>query len=297
MNLRNLPDEKLLSLTSALVSEERETTASILHYLAEIDRRELYSKCACSSLFEYCVKVLGYSESAAQKRIVSARLLEKLPDLAKKIESGALTLTVVSHAHRFFRRENTPPNKMMEILRKLERQTGRNAERILASLSTVKEPPKEKIRPLDENLFELRIPLTETLYQDLHRLKDLWKLNTVTEVLEKMAAACLAKADPLRKAQRSVSIPGSVKNTQSIKSNSRHIPAHIRHQVWLRDEGKCTYSDGTHTCGSTYAVEIDHIIPFAKGGQHTLENLRLRCRTHNQLHAREEFPELVGSLL
>ncbi|MGZ3710447.1 MAG: HNH endonuclease [Bdellovibrionota bacterium] len=59
------------------------------------------------------------------------------------------------------------------------------------------------------------------------------------------------------------------------------MPAHVRHAVWLRDKGICTFPD----CGSQYGLELDHIILFAHGGQHTVENLRLRCMAHNQLHA------------
>jgi len=36
-------------------------------------------------------------------------------------------------------------------------------------------------------------------------------------------------------------------------------------------------------------LEIDHILPQAKGGASTVDNLRVRCRAHNRLAAEEEF--------
>jgi hypothetical protein len=39
-------------------------------------------------------------------------------------------------------------------------------------------------------------------------------------------------------------------------------------------------------CGSTHQLEIDHIHPRARGGPSTVENTRVVCRPHNQLHAR-----------
>jgi hypothetical protein len=36
-------------------------------------------------------------------------------------------------------------------------------------------------------------------------------------------------------------------------------------------------------------IEIDHIDPFAVGGVTDTQNLRLRCRAHNQEHARKYF--------
>lgn len=70
----------------------------------------------------------------------------------------------------------------------------------------------------------------------------------------------------------------------------RSIPAAIRREVWRRDAGRCTFasSDGTR-CGSRWKLELDHVKPVALGGAATLENLRLRCRTHNLLHAEAAF--------
>ncbi|HYQ27068.1 MAG TPA: HNH endonuclease, partial [Polyangiaceae bacterium] len=35
--------------------------------------------------------------------------------------------------------------------------------------------------------------------------------------------------------------------------------------------------------------ELDHVDPWAEGGESTIENLRLRCRAHNQRYARLYF--------
>ena len=43
-------------------------------------------------------------------------------------------------------------------------------------------------------------------------------------------------------------------------------------------------------CGSTHQVEVDHfVVPWARGGQATLANLRLLCHAHNTLAARQVF--------
>ncbi|HSB21173.1 MAG TPA: HNH endonuclease [Anaeromyxobacteraceae bacterium] len=68
------------------------------------------------------------------------------------------------------------------------------------------------------------------------------------------------------------------------------IPAEVRRAVFDRDAGWCTYvsADG-HRCGSRWQLELDHIQPAALGGPSTTQNLRLRCRVHNALHAEETF--------
>jgi 5-methylcytosine-specific restriction endonuclease McrA len=64
------------------------------------------------------------------------------------------------------------------------------------------------------------------------------------------------------------------------------IPAAIRHAVWLRDQGKCTFEfpNGSR-CGDRTMLELDHLKMWCRGGEHSVENLTLRCRHHNQFSA------------
>ena len=68
------------------------------------------------------------------------------------------------------------------------------------------------------------------------------------------------------------------------------IPAEVKRTVYARDEGRCTYvsADG-HRCGATHFLEFDHRVARARGGPNTADNIRLLCRTHNQLAARKDF--------
>jgi HNH endonuclease len=68
------------------------------------------------------------------------------------------------------------------------------------------------------------------------------------------------------------------------------IPAAIRRAVWERDGGRCTWPlDGGGCCGSTHRLELDHVVPWARGGESTVENLRLTCHRHNAFAARQTF--------
>ncbi|PYV07733.1 MAG: hypothetical protein DMG07_27750, partial [Acidobacteria bacterium] len=63
---------------------------------------------------------------------------------------------------------------------------------------------------------------------------------------------------------------------------SRHIPAEVKRAVWLRDLGRCTFVGASNRrCTARGFLEFDHIVPFAVGGEATVENLRLLCKSHN----------------
>ena len=68
------------------------------------------------------------------------------------------------------------------------------------------------------------------------------------------------------------------------------IPAAIRHTVWLRDRGQCTWRHSAGSrCPDRAMLELDHIKMWCRGGKHSEENLTLRCRRHNQATADQQL--------
>ena len=67
---------------------------------------------------------------------------------------------------------------------------------------------------------------------------------------------------------------------------SRHIPAEVKRAVWLRDLGRCTFvGDRGRRCTSRAFLEFHHDVPYAAGGEATVQNIRLACRIHNALES------------
>jgi hypothetical protein len=76
------------------------------------------------------------------------------------------------------------------------------------------------------------------------------------------------------------------------KTWTRYVSAAVRRAVWKRDEGSCTFRGaGGRRCSSTHRLQLDHLYPYAWGGEATVDNLTLRCAAHNLHRAREHFGE------
>jgi hypothetical protein len=57
----------------------------------------------------------------------------------------------------------------------------------------------------------------------------------------------------------------------------------VKREVARRDGDQCTFvSESGHRCEERGYMEFDHVIPVARGGRSTVENVRLRCHAHNQ---------------
>jgi len=64
----------------------------------------------------------------------------------------------------------------------------------------------------------------------------------------------------------------------------------VRRAVWERDQGQCTYkSESGRRCEARRGLQFDHEKEFARGGEATMENIRLRCPGHNQYSAECTF--------
>jgi len=294
MTLKNLSDDVLIERLKKLVREEREILMSVLHHLREVERRRLFSKYQCASLFAYAVAELKYSESQADRRISAMRLLRDVPQkdtpkIEAQITSGTLSLTNLVLAQTLFSKEKKAGRQMdaetkLTVLSQLENQSTRQAEKIVCGISPEMQARKKE---LHFNLIE-----DDSLREKLLRLKGhfahVQPNMSLTDLLHRL---CDEKLEGINKL-KSPSAPGTRRKTGTttavfgsrVASEPRPpSQAEVRRQVWRRDKGRCS------NCRSTFALEIDHVLPKAAGGPSTLENTRLLCRACNQRAAIKYF--------
>ena len=90
-----LEDQTLLARVRQLVRQDATLTATLLAHLGEVDERRLFLAEGHPSLFDYCTRGLGYSESGAYKRSQAARLCRRLPAVLAAVAERRVHLSGV----------------------------------------------------------------------------------------------------------------------------------------------------------------------------------------------------------
>jgi hypothetical protein len=321
MNSRfqGVSDEELESALKALVLEERERVADILEHLAEFDRRALPSTRGRSSLWSYCTLTLGYSEKEAWLRVQACRVASRVSGTYQMLRSGELQLSVLALIN-----SRLTPENASRLVAQAKGKSVRDFERILAGIAPTPDKrdtirvlaapppviatPAAPLAPLGElpllatpvasEPTDIRVHFGFTgsaeLRHKLDRAKQLLWHKFPHGHLEDIIGAALDDLLDKRDPDRRASPPRKTKlSPEAEEAHRRYIPLWVRADVWKRDDGRCAYTthDGIR-CEERSALEYDHVTPWALGGaSDEPDNIRLLCRPHNQLLARETFGE------
>jgi 5-methylcytosine-specific restriction endonuclease McrA len=161
-------------------------------------------------------------------------------------------------------------------------------------------PSPATVRPVSADTYSLRVTVDASFKQELDALKDLLAHTIpggdLAAVLRE-AVRCAIEKHGKRKgavepSRTRKAAPRDQQGASASQARKRRdpVPAVVRREVWKRDGGRCTWqaADGRR-CGSTWKLELDHIVPVALGGRSTVENLRVCCASHNRLHAEQIF--------
>ncbi|MDP2812589.1 MAG: HNH endonuclease signature motif containing protein [bacterium] len=303
MNLKHLVDAVLLADTKKLARQEREIMSQVLHYMCEIDRRKLFADLGFSSMFAYATTELKYSPDQAQRRISACRMLAELPQIEQKLDDGSLNLTVLGMANSFFKENNCGTEEKQNLLAQIEGKSKKEVEIILAP-ELPPAPVNGTTHKYSKTQTKVTLILDDAVVEKLKELQALFshtKKRNLPELLDFLCTNELAKQTKASATVRTTHTPTTqtpatqtpatqtpttqtpttqIPTTQTFaKRASRAIPASIKKEVRTLAKGKCQHP----LCHSRNFLQIHHIIPYAEGGLHTSENLKLLCQAH---HAR-----------
>lgn len=203
-------------------------------------------------------------------------------------------------------------SEKIDVLNCVMSQTSREAQRSLISKSSAPEKLKrpDLVRSLAGQSNEVRLVLSDedlALVRDLkgllaHKIPNASVSQVVSSALKEAVAAIKRERSGENKKRRAARehvrsgerpkeellVSAAPANTVALAKaakaeRTRRAGAALKRKVWNRGEGKC------EICGSCFALEYDHRVPFAHGGKTTFENLRLICRNCNQREAIKIF--------
>lgn len=94
--LNGLSNDQLLTDLKVLAKSDCILEAELIAHLSEVEARRLHLEQGCSSMFDYCVNVLRFSEGVAYKRIGVARATRRFSDVGLAISRDEIHLSAAS---------------------------------------------------------------------------------------------------------------------------------------------------------------------------------------------------------
>jgi len=327
ISFNNLSDRELLVEVSRLAAKEREATVRLVASLAEVDARRLYLGEGCSSLFTFCTQVLHLSEHAAYNRIEAARAARRFPQILDRLADRSIHLTAVrvlaptltpeNHQRLLDAARHKSKRDIEHLLAKLNPEPdvapsirklpALAASPLVTEMLPVIERPKDGesapsppefdslsavrpsiVRPLSPERYKIQCIVSKETHDKLRRVQDLMRhtiLNgDLSAIFDRALSLLLSELE-----RRKLAAAKRPRTTATVSTVSRHIPAAVKRDVWTRDGGRCAFVGDNGRCTETGFLEFHHILPYAEGGETSVENLELRCRPHNAYEAEKHF--------
>ena len=306
-----------------LLRRERHAMSEFLLALSDFDRQRLWLELGHASLFSFLRRELCLSAGAAQYRKTAAELVQRHPEVEAALRAGELCLSSVIELAKVLTPENVaeilprfyglssrdaaavavsirpvesaPVREVLQPIAldpvpdRAESQRVRAPEvprtEVVAPAPVARAAlPRPSVDPLDADHARLHLTVSRRLLAKLEAAKAALSHArpgaSSEEVLEAALDALLAQR---AKRRGMVEKPRAVRRPASPDT----VTAAAKREVWARSGGACEWPVASGgRCGSTLRLEIDHVTPRALGGKSTIDNLRITCRVHNQLAAR-----------
>ena len=207
-----LSDDRLLEQTKELSGIEHHLEVVVIDHLREIQKRRLYLRGGFSSLFDYAVRELGYSDAAAWRRIKAMRLCAEVDGVRERLQNGEMTLNAAAQLqHAFDRQERKKkraarsapggagfgaaaqsqegsapprpaerkpapaldPEARRELVEQASGKSSREVMQLLAEVDPELAAPADRVRPLGGGRWELKAVIDDECRRGLERLKGL----------------------------------------------------------------------------------------------------------------------------
>ena len=195
------------------VNDLKSCESQSIYALQEADKFKVYRYLGKNSLFQYALS-LGLSESQAYNYITVARKSRECPELQKAIDKKEITISKARAVSGVIREDN-----QIKWIQLAKTSTKRELEKAVAQVSP-RALKKESARFINDHTLELQLPVSEEIFKQLERVKDLLaqkhrKHISLEETLGILSNEFIKKHDPVQRAKRRMS-----KVTETTNSNN-----------------------------------------------------------------------------
>lgn len=287
--MKSLSDDDFDNVFAREVKAEAKQSMRVVYFIREANRRKHWLK-KFSNLAKYCAHH-GISNGDFYRKLAITNTIREIPEVEEKIIKGTLNPSTVAQVNTFCRSETknraaaVSVEEKRELLCKIEGLSAKVVERELAKISPKSAIPDRK-RQIAEDLFANQFTSDQSLENKLDRLRELLSnalpsAPTQNDLLHKICDVALKKLE-VKSTNEKMVRPASTR--------SRYISSITKRKVRQRDGDQCTFVlESGQKCGSRINLNFDHILPYAKGGSTSAENLRQVCRNHNHFLAIQEY--------
>jgi len=275
------------------------------------EKAAAYNRIAVARLARRFPRVLAMLKGG-QLSLTAARTLgpHLKAEAAEELLDAAAGKTVDEVKQLLAERAPKPPvpTSIRKTPQRKDRRPARSSTRLFddqASSSSGERPaakkPAPRPEPLAKDTYKVTFTGSSELVGMLEEVKTLLaqaKGKSCDEA-EAIETAVRELRDRLRKRKYAVGAPPRKQKAKTKKSEAPKIrrsptdatiPNAVRRAVAERDGYRCAYVDPEtgRRCCETRFLEFQHVEAFSRGGLHSVENLKLFCRGHNQFAARRD---------
>jgi len=148
------------------------------------------------------------------------------------------------------------------------------------------------VEPLAPARYKVQFTASAELHDKLERLRALMRPSVpdgdLGAIVEQAVTEKLQRLEARRFAQTRA--PRRTLSESETSPSTRQIPAAVKRAVYERDGGRCRYEDKQgRRCTARQGLEFHHRHPFGHGGDHSVANVALACRSHNGYLAEVDY--------
>jgi len=282
-SIAKISDEKLLRLCEQFGKQALFWRRRFIGLLPEVNKRKLYEKCGCASIFEFAAKWAGLSEMQVRRVLHLEKRFEDKPILKNLLVEGRVSVNKLARVVSIATVENESelaekikflPQKALETLARDERmakqcggdfRSQNGFDKPLFDGKSVRAHNGHEAQRSDFSCIP-NFPLSDEVIAELNRLHaqghDVNKI--LLELLKQRKEKIEQKKDEI------------AKNSQT--TTSRYIPVYVK--AILKEEfgQKCSIP----TCQKTAQI-IHHSQRFALAHTHDPRYMAPLCREHHQI--------------